>query len=308
MNQVSLQHDADDLGKRRREIYQVTVIGAVVKFLLFVVKLLAGIFGRSSAMVADSVHSLSDLVTDFIVLAFVKVSGRPADSKYPFGYGKFETLASLIIGLILFGVGVTIVVEGAELVADALNGVELERPTMLALVVAAISVVAREWLYHFTISRGRRLNSAPVIANAWHHRADALTSAGTLIAIAGAMFLGDKWRILDPLAAIIVGAFVVKVGVQVVVPALGELMEHSLPAVKMEQIRAIFGADKDVLAVNKIGARRVGNTIAVNADITLPARFTIKEGEDVTSRVTNALRKKLGQHTYITIQIHSDGE
>lgn len=296
---------ADSAG-RRRAIYRVTIIGGIVKLVMFVIKLLAGIFGRSSAMVADSVHSLSDLVTDFIVLAFVKVSGRDADARYPYGYGKFETLASLIIGLILIGVGITIVVDGASLVADSLRGEELERPTMLALVVAAISVAMREGLYHYTISRGRRLNSTPVIANAWHHRADALTSAATLVAIAGSMFLGEKWRILDPIAAILVGALIVKVGVQVVVPSVKELMEHSLPADKVaaiaDEIRSVAGAE----SIRELRTRRIGHHMVIDADVNIPASATIAESEAISRQISDSLLKKFGPSTHVSIKFHPE--
>lgn len=290
---------------RRRAIYRVTIIGGIVKLLMFVIKLLAGIFGRSSAMVADSVHSLSDLVTDFIVLAFVKVSGREPDSRYPYGYGKFETLASLIIGLILFGVGITIMVDAASVVADALNGEELESPTMLALIVAAISVAMREGLYHYTIAQGRRLNSTPVIANAWHHRADALTSAATLVAIAGAMFLGEKWRILDPIAAILVGALIVKVGVQVVVPCITELMEHSLPMEKELEIADVIKSVKGVDGIERLRTRRIGHHIAIDADVYVEASTPISESESISADISKALIDKFGPSMQVSVKFHS---
>lgn len=292
---------------RKSGIFKVTIIGGVVKFLIFVIKLLAGIFGRSTAMVADSLHSLSDLLTDFIVLAFVGVASRKPDNKFPYGYGKFETLASLIIGLILFGVGVSIIVDNANLVSEALNGLELERPTYLALIVAALSVIIREALYHYTIARGRRLKSAPVIANAWHHRADALTSAATLLAIAGSMFLGEKWRVLDPIAAIAVGALVVKVGVQVIIPAVAELLERSLDPEELNDIEQLIKSVDGAEALHLLRTRRLGGNVAIDAHVDTAPEISLADAEKISSRIEQRLHQRYGEDAHISVHMHPRG-
>lgn len=157
---------------REKKIYKVTLAGSAVNAVLIALKFIAGILGRSSAMVADAVHSLSDFVTDIIVLVFVRISGKPHDKTHDYGHGKFETLATLIIGLILIGAGAGLMAGGISLVIDSLHGHSLPRPTWLALSVAAISVVSKEILYRYTIVWGNRLDSPAVVANAWHHRSD----------------------------------------------------------------------------------------------------------------------------------------
>ena len=214
---------------REKKIYKVTLAGSAVNAVLIALKFIAGILGRSSAMVADAVHSLSDFVTDIIVLVFVRISGKPHDKTHDYGHGKFETLATLIIGLILIGAGAGLMAGGISLVIDSLHGHSLPRPTWLALSVAAISVVSKEILYRYTIVWGNRLDSPAVVANAWHHRSDAVSSLGTLAGISGAMFLGDRWRILDPIAAILVSVFIIKSGYDIVKPCVTELLEGSLP-------------------------------------------------------------------------------
>ncbi|HRU72578.1 MAG TPA: cation diffusion facilitator family transporter, partial [Paludibacteraceae bacterium] len=188
-------------GNREKTIYKVTWVGFFANLVLSIAKLLAGIFGRSGAMIADAVHSISDFATDVVVLAFVKVSAKPKDEGHDYGHGKYETLATVIIGLALFAVGVGILINSIELIRQVVDGVVIERPGLIALVAAAVSIVVKEALYWYTILAARRVNSPAMEANAWHHRSDAFSSIGTLIGIGGAYFLGEQWRVLDPIAA-----------------------------------------------------------------------------------------------------------
>ena len=206
-----------------------TLTGTGVNAVLIVLKFLAGIFGKSSAMVADAVHSLSDFVTDVIVLIFVKIAGKPRDKGHDYGHGKFETFATMVIGLILSLAGIGLMINGIEHVIKSLNGEVLPQPTVLALVIAVASILSKEWLYRYTAKAGREVNSQAVVANAWHHRSDAISSVGTLAGVAGAKFLGDRWRILDPIAAIFVSLFIIKSGYDIMKPSVNELLESSLP-------------------------------------------------------------------------------
>ena len=182
---------------RTTQIYRVTLLGMFVNIALFAFKLVAGIVGRSGAMIADAVHSASDFATDIVVLAFVRISAKPRDDDHDWGHGKYETLASLIIGVALFAVGIEILVDSAEKIAAVVAGEVLPRPGVIAIIAAAVSIVAKEVLYQYTVRVGRKLDSPSVIANAWHHRSDALSSVGALLGIGCAYFLGDKWRIAD---------------------------------------------------------------------------------------------------------------
>jgi len=196
---------------REKEIYKVTLVGSVANLLLVGFKFVAGTVGRSGAMLADAVHSLSDFITDLVVLAFVGVSARPQDRSHDFGHGKFETVATMFIGLALAAAAVGIVVSGAGKLAAWLQGEALPSPGKIALWGALVSIAVKEILYQYTSRRGKKLQSPAVVANAWHHRSDALSSIGAAIGIAGAIFLGERWTVLDPVASIVVGAMLVKV-------------------------------------------------------------------------------------------------
>ena len=181
--------------ERNREIYQVTLIGGAINVILLVFKFVAGIVGHSAAMVADAVHSLSDFVTDLIVLVFVRISSQPEDKSHDYGHGKYETLAMTIIGLALLGAAVGIVYSGVVKIVAWTEGIQLEAPGSLALWAALLSVVLKEAIYHYSMAKARQLQSQAVEANAWHHRSDALSSIGTAVGIGGAILLGQRWAV-----------------------------------------------------------------------------------------------------------------
>ena len=182
---------------REKEIYKVTLVGSAGNVVLMAFKFVAGILGHSAAMVADAVHSLSDFATDLIVICFVRVSEKPQDESHDYGHGKFETMASFFVGLALVAAAMGIIVSGAVKLASWLQGEQLPSPGRLALWAALISIVVKELLYQYTARAGKRLASQAVVANAWHHRSDALSSIGAAIGIGGAILLGDRWTVLD---------------------------------------------------------------------------------------------------------------
>ena len=210
---------------REKEIYKVTIVGSIVNFVLLAFKFVAGILGHSAAMLADAVHSLSDFVTDVIVLVFVRISNKPQDKDHDYGHGKYETLATAIIGILLLLVGFGILWNGAFSIWAFMKGEQLEAPGMVALIAALISILLKEILYQYTVIKGKNLNSQAVVANAWHHRSDAFSSIGTAIGIGGAILLGEHWRVLDPIAAVIVSFFIMKVAIQLLIPCVDELLE-----------------------------------------------------------------------------------
>ena len=191
--------------ERNKDIYKVTLVGGAVNVILLLFKFVAGIVAHSAAMVADAVHSLSDFVTDIIVLVFVHISGKPEDKDHEYGHAKYETLAMTIIGVALLLVAVGIVYNGLTKIIVWAQGGVLKAPGMLALWAALLSVVLKEAVYHYSMVEARKLNSQAVEANAWHHRSDALSSVGTAIGIGGAIFLGQRWAVLDPVASTVVG-------------------------------------------------------------------------------------------------------
>lgn len=289
---------------RTHKITRVTLLGSVVNAALSIGKLAAGILGRSGAMVADAVHSLSDFLTDIVVLVFVKVSVKPKDESHDFGHGKFETLATIVIGLALFAVALGIMVGAAEKIeAVVVRHEVLERPGMIALIAAAVSIATKEWLYRYTVKVGRRENSPAVIANAWHHRSDALSSIGTLIGIGGAFFLGEKWRILDPIAAIVVGALIIKVSYDLIAPGMGELLEKSLPKEVEAEILGVIESSPEVHDPHNLKTRRIGAGIAVEVHIRLDGQMTVDHSHSITVRLEQALKEKFGLSTQVIIHV-----
>lgn len=288
---------------REKEIYKTTLLGTAVNVILVVLKFIAGIVGRSSAMVADAVHSLSDFVTDVIVLVFVKIAGKPKDKGHDYGHGKFETLATLIIGLILALAGVALMINGIELILKSLNGHTLPQPTMLALVIAIVSIVSKEWLYRVTLRKGNDVNSPALVANAWHHRSDAISSLGTLAGVAGAMFLGQHWRILDPLAAIVVSFFIIKSGYDIMKPSIAELLEASLPEQQEHEITAAVCAVPGILSVHNLRTRRIGNRIAIDLHAVMNGDITLTQAHALATQAEQSIRDKFGQNSIINIHM-----
>lgn len=288
---------------RQKEIYKVTLIGSVVNAGLIVLKFIAGFLGKSSAMVADAVHSLSDFISDVVVLVFVRIAGKPKDKGHDYGHGKFETLATVIIGILLIGAGIGLMINGIEAVIRSLNGESLERPTMLALIVAIASILSKEWLYRYTIQKGKKLDSQAVIANAWHHRSDAISSIGTLIGISGAMFLGDKWRILDPIAAIVVSVLIIKSGYDIVKPCISELLEASLPEDKEKEIVGLVKSVPGIEYVHNLRTRRIGNGIAVDLHAKMDGGLSLSEAHEKATAAENAIRRVFGDNSIINIHM-----
>jgi len=289
--------------QRERHIYEVTITGSLVSLLLILVKFPAGIIGRSSAMIADAVHSLSDFVTDIIIIVFVRTSQKPKDEEHAYGHGKFETLATLIIGVVLLGVGVGIAWNGISSIRSVIKGESLPNPGIIALIAALATIASKEILYHYTIIRGKKLNSPALIANAWHHRSDALSSIGTAIGIGGAIFLGGKWTILDPLAALIVSFFIIKIAYKLIMPCLDELLERSLPESVKKEIEEIVGDFKDVHHLHNLRTRKIGNYYAIEFHIKMDGDKTLKETHDRITEIELKLKERYGNGTYVTIHL-----
>lgn len=286
---------------REKEIFRVTWIGSIVNFLLLVLKFVAGIVGNSAAMVADAVHSLSDFITDIIVVVFVRISNKPEDEGHDYGHGKYETLATAIIGVVLFFVGIGILISGCKSVIAVIGGEILEAPTMLAFAMAAISIISKEILYRYTANKGKKLNSQVVVANAWHHRSDAFSSIGTLVGIGGAIFLGERWRILDPIAAIAVSIFIMKVSIQLLKPCVDELLEHSLPKEVEDKILSIVRSFSKVSEPHHLRTRRIGNHLAIELHIRMDGNLSLFESHALTTSIEDALRAEFGKDTHIGI-------
>ena len=289
--------------EREKQIYRITLVGSAGNALLVVFKFVAGIIGHSAAMVADAVHSLSDFITDIIVLVFVSISAKPQDSSHDYGHGKFETLATLFISLALVAAAIGIIVSGAKKLAAWLNGADLEAPGSLALWAAVISILMKEWMFRFTARKGRELDSPALKANAWHHRSDALSSIGAAVGIGGAVLLGGRWTVLDPLASIVVGAMLVKVAWEIMRPSLGELTDESLPEKTEAEILEVFHSFSNISEPHNLRTRRIGNRVAIEAHIRMDGNMTLQRAHEITSKIEGELKKRFGSGTIVTLHM-----
>ena len=293
---------------RTKDIYRVTLVGSVINVVLLLFKFVAGIIGHSAAMLADAVHSLSDFVTDVVVLVFIHISGKPQDKSHDYGHGKYETLAMTLIGVALLLVALGILNSGAMKIKLWLDGEQLEAPGTIALWAALLSVVLKEGVYRYSMIKAHQLNSPAVEANAWHHRSDALSSIGTAIGIGGAIFLGQRWTVLDPIASVVVGIFIVKVSVSLLRRGIGDLLEQSLPDAVEEEILQLVAALPGLSKPHDLRTRRIGNHYAIELHILMDGNITLREAHDKASEVEETLKSHYGQETHVAVHVEPKGD
>lgn len=290
--------------ERDKKVYRVTLLGSVVNLLLLVFKFVAGVLGHSAAMIADAVHSLSDFVTDLIVIVFVKISSKPEDADHAYGHGKYETLASCIIGLALIVVGVMMGYNAMVKIVDVVrNGTELASPGIIALAAAVLSIVLKEWMFHLTRKVAREVDSPAVEANAWHHRSDALSSVGTAIGIGGAVLLGSKWAVLDPIAALVVSVFIVVQAAKILSDAIDQLMEKSLPRDVEQRICEIVYEEEGTSDIHHLRTRKIGSQISIELHVRMNGYLTLREVHDKSIAIEKRLRAAFGDSTYINLHV-----
>ncbi len=288
---------------REKEIVRITLWGTVVNVLLTAVKFVAGVIGCSAAMIADAVHSLTDLLTDFVVLLFVKISYRPADAEHPYGHGKYETLATTMVAIALLAAGGLLLAGGIERIMSALRGEELALPGRIALWAALISIAAKETIYWFTVRVARRTESQALEANAWHHRTDALSSVATALGIGGALLFGGRWAVLDPVAAVLVSVFILVAAGKLLHEAVQELLEKRLPEEVENEIRAIVAQDGEMKELHKLRTRRVGNVCSIEMHLRMPGSVSLNEAHRHSMDLERRLRERFGQNTMISIHL-----
>ncbi len=288
---------------REREIYKVTLVGSAGNVVLLVFKFAAGWLGHSSAMIADAVHSLSDFLTDVMVLVFVHISAKSQDESHDYGHGKFETIASFLIGLTLLAAATGIVVAGIAKLVAWWHGEQLVMPGTLALWAALLSIVVKEGLYHYTVRMGKALDSQAMIANAWHHRSDALSSIGAAFGIGGAILLGNRWAVLDPLASIVVGLMLAGAAVELLKTSVGDLTEQSLPRDTEDEILRIIQSVPDVRQPHNLRTRRIGNRIAIEAHVRMDGHLPLSLVHERATAIEHALKHRFGPDTHVSIHM-----
>ncbi len=288
---------------REKEIFKVTLVGSVANVLLLTFKFIAGVLGNSSAMIADAIHSLSDFITDVVVLAFVHVSAKPQDVSHDYGHGKYETIASFIIGLALMAVAIGIIAAGGVKLIDWAGGKQLAAPGWLALVAAIVSILVKEMLYRYTVAGGKRLESQALEANAWHHRSDALSSIAATVGIGGAVLLGNRWTVLDPVASVLVGVLLIKVSYGLLKSSVNELTESSLSSDVEQEIEEIICSFPDVSDPHNLRTRRIGNHIAIEAHVRMSGELQLSQAHARASAIERRIRERFGPLTHVTIHM-----
>lgn len=288
---------------RDQRIYKVTITGSIVNMILLLMKFVAGILGHSAAMIADAVHSLSDFLTDIVVIAFVRLSTKPADNDHDYGHGKYETIATSLIGMALIVVAIMLGWNGIDKIIYVIQGNTLESPGVIALVAAVVSIMLKEWVFRVTRKVAREVNSQALEANAWHHRSDALSSIGTAIGIGGAVLLGNNWAILDPIAAVVVSILIFATAFKLLRQASGELLEESLPKETEDKIEEIVYHDNAVTDIHRLHTRRIGSIIAIEMHLRLPAEMTLEEAHIHAHKIEDSLREEFGNGTHIMLHI-----
>ncbi len=298
-----MKEELSSSDRRIDDICRITWLGAFVNLLLVAVKFAAGIAGLSAAMVADAIHSLSDLATDAIVIIFVKLSNKPADSDHDYGHGKYETFATLIIGTLLAIVGIGMMWGGGEKILDILSGTMIPTPGWTAFAAGIASIVAKETIFQYTMHAARRTHSNTLAANAWHHRSDALSSVGTCAGIGGAIIIGNDWVILDPLAAVVVSVIVTVSALKIMRTAVNELLEKSLPENIERDILDIVAEDTILQNVHHLRTRAIGSIYTIDMHVRMPGDMTLSEAHRHTILLEQRLRQAYGKGTIINIHI-----
>ncbi|MCI5491390.1 MAG: cation diffusion facilitator family transporter [Prevotellaceae bacterium] len=293
---------------RQQRIYQVTLLGSIVNVFLLLIKLAAGLLGHSSAMVADAIHSLSDFLTDIVVILFVHWSGKPADEDHDYGHGKYETIATSLIGMALLIVAIGLGWNSMQTMWQWFTGYTLPLPKTIALWTALISIVLKEWIFRITRRVARLTDSQALEANAWHHRSDALSSIAALAGIGGAILLGGQWAVLDAVAALAVSIYIAVMAIRLIRQSYGELLEESLPAETERHIREIVYGDNHVNDVHNLYTRRIGSSIAIEMHLRLPGSMSLKEAHDHVSAIEDRLIETYGDNTHIMIHIEPEKE
>ncbi len=276
----------------------VTLLGIFVNAFLIVLKFFAGIFGGSQALIADAVHSVSDLFTDAVVLLGIKIGRKPPDEEHHFGHARIETLASAIVGLALIATGLYL---GIEASFNIYRHTEYH-PTELALIAAGISIAFKEALYHYTVLIGRRIKSQLILANAWHHRSDALSSVAVLLGVTGA-FIKPAWHILDAFAALIVSFFVIKVGLDILRKTLREFTDTAPRPEIIKKIMQCSLTVEGVLDAHDLRVRTSGGFYQVEIHIVVDGQMTVVEGHRIAKTVERCLAEEMDDLSSVIVHV-----
>ena len=282
---------------------KITHISIWVNIVLTALKLAAGVFGRSQALIADAVHSLSDFATDIAVLIGLRYTSKPRDEDHTYGHGKYETLAAAVIGLALGLVALKIAESAIQRIFHFSHGDPLPMPSVYAFWAAILSIGVKEWLYQATMRVARRTGSSSLVANAWHHRSDAFSSIATAAGVGAAAMLGHDWLILDPIAALFVSLFLLRVGWRIIREQIGYLTDQSLSPEVCEEILAMARATPGIAEPHNLRTRMVGHISVIDLHIRLGADLSLREAHDIASTLETALQNRFGKETIANLHL-----
>lgn len=278
---------------------KVSVTTILINAVLSVFKLLAGIFANSSAMLSDAVHSFSDVFSTVIVIAGIKIGGRKSDANHQYGHERFESLATILLALILLLVGVGIGYSGVRKIIGGNAGLPI--PGWLALAAAIISIVVKEWMYWYTRHAAKKTNSGALMADAWHHRSDALSSIGSLLGILGAR-LG--YPILDPLASVIICLFILKVAFDILKDTIRKITDEACDADFVIQLEELIVSQNGVEEIDLLRTRKFGNKVYVDLEIAVNGDMTLKKAHDISKNVHDSVEKRFPEIKHCMIHIN----
>ena len=268
---------------------KVSVISVIVNLLLSVFKLIAGILAKSGAMISDAVHSASDVFSTFVVMIGVTISEKESDKEHPYGHERLECVAAIILSMVLAITGLGIGVTGIRNIANGESGV-LEAPGLLALIAAVVSIAVKEWMYWFTRAAAKKINSGALMADAWHHRSDALSSIGAFVGILGAR-LG--YPILDPIASIIICIFIEKAAIDIFKDSLDKMVDKACPEDVVDGMREIILAQDGVEGIDDIKTRLFGAKVYVDVEISVDGEKTLSEAHEIAQKVHDIIEAQV---------------
>ncbi|MGH4137854.1 cation diffusion facilitator family transporter [Clostridium sp.] len=261
---------------------KISKITIIVNILLSAIKLFAGIIGRSGAMIADSIHSLSDVLSTIAVMVGLKLANQPADAEHPYGHEKMEPIMAKILASILL---ITAFLIGFNGIKSILNGTTVI-PAKIAMYAAIISIISKEWMYRYTVKSAKKIDSSALMADAWHHRSDAFSSIGTLIGIAGARM---GFPILDPIASLVICILITKVAIDIYKQAIDQLVDHCADAKTIENIKNEIEKTNGVINIDELKTRVSANRLYVDVEISVNSDLSVSEGHEIAERVHNSI-------------------
>jgi cation diffusion facilitator family transporter len=277
---------------------KVTLVGIASNLVLSIIKFIGGVIGNSAAMIADAVHSLSDLLTDLIVLITIKIGQKPKDDNHPYGHGRAESLGTAVVGFFIILAGIGLAYEAWEIVQSEVSQI----PKLLAAGTALISIFIQEWLFRYTRSVGKKSNSSILLANAWHHRSDAISSIAALIGILGSM---AGFPVLDPIASAMVSFMIMKVGYELTLGGFRDLMDTALNEKDTQKLQATIDNISGVIKSHDLRTRKIGEEILMDVHIQVDSDLTVTEGHEVAERVRRQVIKNYPNTQ--DILVHVDG-